>query len=133
MNSQNDEQRRAADASIGRIVSVNGSKAIVLLDSGADARSRAPLKDGPDMGTLIAIETSSALVLAIVSALSVPVPSQREGDGEVWIAEIGLVGELVKSMDGKPLKFNRGVTNYPALGDRARLASKYELQCAFCG
>ena len=132
MNSQNDEQRRAADASIGRIVSVNGSKAIVLLDSGTDARSRA-LKNGPDMGTLIAIETSSALVLAIVSALSVPVPSQREGDGEVWIAEIGLVGELVKSLDGKPLKFNRGVTNYPALGDRARLASKLELQCAFCG
>ncbi|MFA7306604.1 MAG: DUF87 domain-containing protein [Hyphomicrobium sp.] len=132
MNSQNDEQRRAADTSIGRIVSVNGSKAIVLLDSGSDARSRA-LKNGPDMGTLIAIETSSALVLAIVSALSVPVPSQREGDGEVWIAEIGLVGELVKSLDGKPLKFNRGVTNYPALGDRARLASKLELQCAFCG
>jgi DNA helicase HerA-like ATPase len=132
MNSHNDDQRRAADTSIGRIVSVNGSKAIVLLDGGADARARS-LKDGPDMGTLIAIETSSALVLAIVSALSVPVPSQREGDGEVWIAEIGLVGELVKALDGKPLKFNRGVTNYPALGDRARVASKSELQCAFCG
>lgn len=131
MNSQN-EQRRAADSSIGRIVSVNGSKAIVLLDGDTNSRSR-PLNDGPDMGTLIAIETSSALVLAIVSALSVPVPSQREGDGEVWIAEIGLVGELVKSRDGKSSKFNRGVTNYPALGNRARLASKSELQCAFCG
>jgi len=131
MNSQN-EQRRTADASIGRIVSVNGSKAIVLLDGGSDPRSRAS-NDGPDMGTLIAIETTSALVLAIVSALSVPVPSQREGDGEVWIAEIGLVGELHRSKDGKPTKFNRGVTNYPALGDRARLASKSELQCAFCG
>ncbi|AGK56468.1 hypothetical protein HYPDE_23913 [Hyphomicrobium denitrificans 1NES1] len=131
MNSQN-EKGRPPDASIGRIVSVNGSKAIVLLDGGIDPRSRA-LNDGPDMGTLIAIDTSSALVLAIVSALSVPVPSQREGDGEVWIAEIGLVGELIKSKDGKPSKFNRGVTNYPALGDRARLASKSELQCAFCG
>ena len=126
------EKGRPPDASIGRIVSVNGSKAIVLLDGGNDPRSRA-LNDGPDMGTLIAIDTSSALVLAIVSALSVPVPSQREGDGEVWIAEIGLVGELTKSQDGKPPKFNRGVTNYPALGDRARLASKFELECAFCG
>ena len=126
------EKGRPPDASIGRIVSVNGSKAIVLLDGGNDLRSRA-LNEGPDMGTLIAIDTSSALVLAIVSALSVPVPSQREGDGEVWIAEIGLVGELTKSQDGSPPKFNRGVTNYPALGDRARLASKFELECAFCG
>jgi DNA helicase HerA-like ATPase len=131
MNSQL-EKGRPPNRSIGRIVSVNGSKAIVLLDGGNDVRARAN-KDGPDMGTLIAIDTSNALVLAIVSALSVPVPSQREGDGEVWIAEIGLVGELTKAADGSRAKFNRGVTNYPALGDRARLASKAELECAFCG
>jgi len=126
------DKGRTPDTSIGRIVSVNGSKAIVLLDNGTATRNRAN-GGGPDMGTLIAIDTSSALVLAVVSALSVPVPSQREGDGEVWIAEIGLVGELPKTTNGAKQKFNRGVTNYPALGDRARLASKAELECAFCG
>ena len=49
------------------------------------------------MGTLLAIDTTNTTVLAIVSALSVPVPSQREGDNEVWIAELGLVGELLKA------------------------------------
>ena len=62
------------------------------------------------MGTLIAIDTSTTLVLAIVSALSVPVPSQREGDGEVWIAELGLVGELTNAERRQAPKFNRGVT-----------------------
>src|SRR6185437_17008931 len=85
----------------------------------------------PEMGTLLAIDTTSTVALAIVSALSVPVPAQREGEGEIWIAELGLVGELIKTPDNKRPKFNRGVTVYPALGDRVRVASKAELESAF--
>ena len=123
----------ASDSSIGRIVSVTGSKAIVLLDAQQDGRVRS-INDRPEMGTLLAIDTANTIVLAIVSALSVPVPAQREGDTEVWIAELGLVGELWKSTEGtKKGNFNRGVTVYPALGDRVRVASKAELEIAFCG
>ncbi len=63
------------DGSIGRIVSVTGSKAIVLLDSPRDGSVR-NIQDRPEMGTLLAIDTANTVVLAIVSALSVPVPSQ---------------------------------------------------------
>ncbi|MCP4780296.1 MAG: ATP-binding protein [Hyphomicrobium sp.] len=120
-----------ADRSIGRIVSVTGAKAIVLLDCPKDERIR--LTERPDMGTLLAIETENTVVLAIVSALSVPVPAQREGDTEIWIAELGLVGELWRSTDGRAATFARGVTFYPLLGDRARVPSKPELEAAFCG
>lgn len=119
------------DNSIGRIVSVTGSRAIVLLDNAHDGiRS---LNDRPEMGTLLAIDTTNTVVLAIVSALSVPVPAQNMGDPEIWIAELGLVGELWKSSDGKAASFNRGVTAYPSLGDRVRKALRSELQMAFCG
>ena len=121
-----------ADGSIGRIVSVTGSKAIVLLDGGSEHGIRLPAQR-PEMGTLLAIEQMNTVVLAIVSALSVPVPAQREGENEVWIAELGLVGELWKSTEGRSTSFNRGVTIYPALGDRVRVASKAELELAFCG
>jgi DNA helicase HerA-like ATPase len=123
---------RSPDPSIGRIVSVTGSKAIVLLDTTSESRIRSH-SDRPEMGTLLAIDTASTTVLAIVSALSVPVPSQREGDNEVWIAELGLVGELLKSATTERQSFNRGVTVYPALGDRVRVAKKPELEVAFCG
>ncbi|MFM1814216.1 MAG: hypothetical protein RLZ98_911 [Pseudomonadota bacterium] len=120
------------DNSIGRIVSVTGSKAIVLLDGGM-AENRSKKATRPEMGTLLAIEQFNTVVLAIVSALSVPVPAQREGESEIWIAELGLVGELWKKEDGQTASFNRGVTAYPSLGDRVRVASKHELRLAFCG
>jgi hypothetical protein len=122
----------ASDRSIGRIVSVTGSKAIVLLDPAAHGK-KTSMTDRPEMGTLLAIDTTNTVVLAIVSALSVPVPAQRDGETEIWIAELGLVGELWKNAEGKPATFNRGTTVYPSLGDRARVASKFELQLAFCG
>ncbi|MBN9248358.1 MAG: hypothetical protein J0I81_13110, partial [Hyphomicrobium sp.] len=106
-NHNQNQLNGGSNASIGRIVSVTGSKAIVLLDGAGELRARSP--DGrPEMGTLLAIETTRTTVLAIVSALSVPVPSQREGDSEVWIAELGMVGELTNVGEGKPPKFNRG-------------------------
>src|SRR5215510_11767755 len=122
------------DSSIGRIVSVTGAKSIVLLDGGmARANGRTEPAERPEMGTLFAIDTTNTVVLAIVSALSVPVPAQREGEGELWIAELGLVGELWKGDDGRAVTFNRGVSVYPSLGDRVRVASRQELEQAFCG
>ncbi len=121
----------AKDPSIGRIVSVTGAKAIVLLDGPQDGATRA-IADRPEMGTLLAIDTATTVVLAIVSALSVPVPAQRDGESEIWIAELGLVGELWR-LDNEGFSFNRGVTIYPALGDRVRVAGKSELKLAFCG
>jgi uncharacterized protein len=123
------------DLSIGRIVSVTGSKAIVLLDHGHRPSDTTKLlaHQRPEMGTLLGIDTNKTVVLAVVSALSAPVPAQREGDSEIWIAEVGLVGELWRATDTKPATFNRGVTVYPTLGDRARVACKAELELAFVG
>ncbi len=122
-----------SDRSIGRIVSVTGAKAIVLLDGGQAGLQPSPRSERPEMGTLLAIDTADTVVMAIVSALSVPVPAQREGESELWIAELGLVGELCKAGAGRHAAFNRGVSIYPALGDRVRVASRQELEQAFCG
>jgi DNA helicase HerA-like ATPase len=117
--------------SIGRIASVTGSRAIVLLDitTEDDPKHKA---DRPEMGTLLAIDAGNATVLATVSALSVPVPAHGS-EQEIRIAELGLVGELTRNPDGRPIAFNRGTTTYPTLGDRVRFATKYELQLTYSG
>lgn len=120
------------DGSIGRIVSVTGSRAIVMLDPAEDGAQR-DANDRPEMGTLLAIDTANTVVLCIVSALSVPVPANRDSDEEIWIAELGLVGELWKNGEGEITSFKRGTTFYPALGDRVRVATKHELKMSFIG
>lgn len=123
---------RDGDGSIGRIVSVTGSRAIVMLDPAQDG-SQYEANDRPEMGTLLAIDTANTVVLAIVSALSVPVPANSDNDTEIWIAELGLVGELWKNAEGDVTSFKRGTTFYPSLGDRVRVATKHELRMSFCG
>lgn len=117
--------------SIGRIASVTGSKAILLLDATAegDPKNKA---DRPEMGNLLAIDAAGTTVLATVSALSVPVPAHGT-EQEIRIAELGLVGELTKGPDGRPVAFNRGTTTYPTLGDRVRFATQSELKLTYVG
>ena len=86
------------------------------------------------MGTLFAIDTTNTVVLAIVSALSVPVPAQREGESELWIAELGLVGELWKPADGRGLHFQSRRVGLSRAGRQgARRLARTELEQAFCG
>ena len=72
--------------SFGRIASVTGSRAVVLLDSRREDDPRGK-HERPEMGTLLALDTPTTVVLSIVSALSVPVPAQGT-ENEICIAEI---------------------------------------------
>lgn len=114
--------------SAGRVVSVAGSKAIVMLDQ---VSAHAAGAARPELGTLLAIDTPRSVVLAIVTSLTIPVPSSREAEGEMWVAELALVGELSTAGNGANPRFTRGTTSYPTLGDHVRLASAAELQAAF--
>src|SRR5262245_36051999 len=115
--------------SFGRIASVTGSKAVVLLDTRREDDPRSK-HERPEIGTLLALDTPTTVALAIVSALSVPVPAQGT-EAEICIAEIGLVGELTKDASGRSASFNRGTTLYPSLGDRVRFATKHELELTY--
>ncbi len=116
--------------SIGRIVSVSGSQAIVLLDHATSADGMKRMQHA-EIGTLLKVETSEGVVLGLVSALSVPVPSQSKDDQEIWIAELELVGELRKQLDSPLGSFHRGVSIYPTLGDRVFVATHEELEIAY--
>ena len=115
---------------VGRIVSVTGSQAIALVfhkPTDADG-NKSPQ---PEMGTLLKVDTAISVVLCLVSALSAPAPTEQDGETELWIAEIELVGELFKNADGIPESFRRGVMAYPALGDLIYMCSHEELQKSY--
>jgi hypothetical protein len=114
---------------LGRIVAVTGAHAIVLLDS-KDSAFGGPDKS-PDIGTLMKVDTPLAITLALVSALSSPMPSQSGGEKEMRIVECEFIGELPKGPDGSVKSFRRGVSNYPGLGDPVYRATRTELAAAY--
>lgn len=115
---------------MGRIVSVTGSQAVVLLDQESDGADGNPPQRA-ELCTVLKIETPAAVLLGLVSALSVPVPSQEEGRPEVRIAEIELLGQIPRNGAGGWGVFQRGVSTYPSLGDKVYPAGAEELRSAY--
>jgi len=118
---------RLESSSIGRIVSVTGSQAVVMLDNETDG----PRGKRAELGAVLKIDTPSCILLGLVSALSIPVPSQREGEPEIRVAELELIGQLIKNDDGSIGAFLRGVSGYPSLGDMVDTATAEELRRAY--
>ncbi|WP_368904520.1 ATP-binding protein [Taklimakanibacter lacteus] len=115
---------------IGRIVAVTGGHAIILLDA-ADGKDQRSTSHCPEIGTLLKVDTVNSVTLALVSALSSPMPSHAQSDQELRIIEVEFIGELPKDEQGRPKSFRRGISTYPSLGNVVFRASKSELSKAY--
>ena len=101
---------------IGRVVSINGAKVVVLLDKLA--------LDGSDMqvGGLVKLVRPNGRVYGLIEGLSIPLPREEDMDAELRIAEIGLIGEALEVSAGGDGRFYRGVSALPTLNDVVVLA-----------
>jgi hypothetical protein len=117
-------------ARLGRIVAVTGSHAIILLDNGEGLPGGGSARS-PEIGTLLKVDTTPSIALALVSALSAPMPSGSDSDQELRIVEVEFIGELPKDESGAPTMFRRGISCYPSLGDVVSRATKDELAMAY--
>ncbi len=126
-NTTSDAPKASDCVAIGRIVSVTGSQAVVMLDQETDS----PGGKRAELGAILKIDTPSSILLGLVSALSIPVPSQKEGEPDIRVAELELIGQLIKEADGSIGAFLRGVSGYPSLGDKVDTATAEELRRAY--
>ena len=118
-----------AELPLGRVVSVSGSQAVVLLHS-PDPTS--PTTVAPaEMGTLVKVETPGSIVLGLISAMSLPTPSTDPTDTEMYIVELEFVGEIPRDESGQPRAFRRGISKYPSLGDQVYHANNEILSLAY--
>jgi hypothetical protein len=115
---------------LGRIVAVTGAHAIILLDAEDEMRG-GPSHNSPEIGTLLKVDTPTSITLALVSALSSPMPSHSQNEQELRIVEVEFIGELPKDETGRPKQFRRGISVYPSLGNIVFRANKEELAKAY--
>ncbi len=114
-------------AKIGRIVSLNGSQVIALLHTDIQG------EDGPaslQIGGLVKMQTAKTIVFAMVAGLSIPMPSQDEGNAELRIAELEMIGE-VPIEDGAFGGFRRGISASPGLTDEIFQTNRDDLSLVY--
>lgn len=114
------------DGRVGRIVSVSGAQLVCLLERPATADPAAPYE--VQTGAVVKTPTADSTVFSIVRGVSIPVPSESGNGEELCIAELELVGEILRRSDPSEEKFRRGVSVFPRLGAPVHESSQDDLQ-----
>jgi DNA helicase HerA-like ATPase len=115
---------------LGWVLSVNGSQATVRLEA-ADAAHRTN-GGRVTVGKFLGIRTHQALVIGVLTKISVETDAAGVPHGEHATGHLDLVGEIRTDENNAP-HFDRGVKEYPAIGDPADLIGHHELEIVFGG
>src|SRR5580658_6114839 len=110
--------------SFGRIISVRGSLARAGLLA-TSQRDNAAIR--ATVGRFISIRCANSTIIAMITEVSCEdIPSS---DNYVATASVDLLGEILGGPE-RP-KFQRGVTNYPTIGDAVELITSQELRTVY--
>ncbi|MCK1394211.1 DUF87 domain-containing protein [Bradyrhizobium sp. 1] len=110
--------------SFGRVISVRGSLARV----GLLAESQMPVSEvRATVGRFVSIRCASSIIVAMITEVSCE--NLSRSDNLIAIASVDLLGEILNAA-GKA-KFQRGVTNYPTIGDSVDLITSQELRTIY--
>ena len=114
-------------ALIGRVAVVNGSQSTVEL------AGRPMTGENPTVGKFMGLATGKALIVGLVTAIEEqPVTGGIGAQTFRKLARLDLIGELRADTLGAA-RFQRGVTEYPNIGDGAILLSETELRQVYGG
>jgi DNA helicase HerA-like ATPase len=115
--------RRAA----GRVTAINGSQATLAVDAGAKTvGDSAQVTVGRFMGIMNGETTIIGLVTEVSEQQTNPDPAIYRS-----IARVDLIGEIHR--DGGKTSFQRGVADYPTIGNEAVLVDQRELRLIYGG
>ncbi|WP_271580321.1 ATP-binding protein [Bradyrhizobium sp. CCBAU 45389] len=110
--------------SFGRVISVRGSLARV----GLLATSQMPISEvRATVGRFVSIRCASSVIVAMITEVSCE--NLSGADNYIAIASVDLLGEILNASD--KAKFQRGVTNYPTIGDAVELITSQELRTIY--
>jgi hypothetical protein len=116
-----------AGRTCGRILSVSGSQASV----GLPLESIDPVREASiTVGKFLRIQRAKSLLIGMVTEVTQDVSPTAREQGFRAAARLDMMGEIKQRDDGKAY-FQRGVTDYPAIGDPAALITRDELRLIY--
>ena len=116
-----------AGRTCGRILSVSGSQASV----GLPLESIDPVREASiTVGKFLRIQRAKSLLVGMVTEVTQDITAAAREQGFRAAARLDMMGEIKQRDDGKAY-FQRGVTDYPAIGDPAALITRDELRLIY--
>jgi hypothetical protein len=112
---------------IGRVSAVSGSQATIELTA------RATGGEKPTVGKFMGMMAGKAVIIGLVTDIGEQVTAAPAGDQSYRkVARLDLVGEIRAATNGAA-RFQRGVMEYPNIGDGAVLLTEDELRLVYGG
>jgi DNA helicase HerA-like ATPase len=118
---------RAAKEPLGRVLAVTGTEATVRLD--VMGRADAPDAVQVTVGKFLGIRVGTAMLVGVVTKISSPALRPGETKADHASGTVDLLGEIKR--DERGLFFNRGITEYPLIGDPVDLMQHDELRLIY--
>jgi hypothetical protein len=116
---------RPGRESLGRVIAVSGCQVTVGLSVTPESAARATV------GKFIGVLSGSSVIVGMITEIAErPLPEQDANSRST--ALIDLVGEIRANTAGSAY-FQRGVSEYPMIGEPAMLMSDRELRLIYCG
>lgn len=109
---------------LGRVVSIAGARIVALIDRGVKDEA------GIQMGALVKVIHGESYVFGLVEGMSIPMPRERDGDRELRMVEISLLGEIVR-VSGQAPFFHRGVSAPPSLDAGVWMATQADARLVY--
>jgi DNA helicase HerA-like ATPase len=117
----------AVPQSIGRVIGVNGSQASV------DLTGRPAGGESPTVGKFMGLTTLKSVIIGLITDVGEqPIVTAGGGTSYRKVVQLDLIGELLSRTAGAP-QFQRGVTEYPNIGDTAAMLGERELRLVYGG
>jgi DNA helicase HerA-like ATPase len=112
----------ASKNAIGRVIAVNGSQASVELT----ARMSAGAGENPTVGKFMGLTTFKSIIICLITDIGEQASFAAAGTPFRKVAQLDLIGEILT--EGGKQRFQRGVTEYPNIGDSAAMLGEDELR-----
>jgi DNA helicase HerA-like ATPase len=117
----------SAGQPVPRVLSVHGSQVAVGLPPSAFHGAGAT---PPTVGRFYGIRRDASLLIGMITDVTVDLPAGPRESGYLASARLDLLGEIA-DFESTSARFNRGVTNYPAIGDLATEVTSRELRLVY--
>jgi DNA helicase HerA-like ATPase len=120
---------QASAGPLGHVHSVSGSQASIGLVS---KRPGGLYGAGITVGKFVKIQSGKALIVGVIAEVSMQAPLSVKEQDFHGMAHLDLMGEIT-GRDGGPIRFRRGVTTYPTIGDPVEPLTYDEMRTIFDG